>query len=233
MFEEVERALRQAATRVIENVANFLPGAVVLFLLLALSLVAALVIRYALLRTLRGLDFDRRVDVLGVSVLAEWSPSKSPALLIAGAAYWTILLFGLLIGLTALDGAIPSRFALSVFQYLPHLMAALVIVIVGGLLARFLARAVLIGAVNMQVQSARVLSLAVKWLVLIVAIAMALDHIGIGRTILLLAFGIVFGGIVLTIALAVGLGAKDVVSRALERQLREPGRHDEDKLNHV
>jgi hypothetical protein len=83
----------------------------------------------------------------------------------------------------------------------------------------------------MYIQFARFLSLAVKWLVLIVAAAMALDHVGIGRTILLLAFGIVFGGIVLATALAVGLGAKDVVTRALERQLREPAH--QDKLDHV
>jgi hypothetical protein len=64
-----------------------------------------------------------------------------------------------------------------------------------------------------------------------VAAAMALDHIGIGRTALLLAFGIAFGGIVLAAALAVGLGAKDMVSRSLERQMGEssPG----DKLDHV
>jgi hypothetical protein len=83
----------------------------------------------------------------------------------------------------------------------------------------------------MGVQSARLLSLTVKWLVLIVAAAMALDHIGIGRTILLLAFGILFGGVVLALALAVGLGARDIVSRGLERQLREPGR--EDTVDHV
>ena len=83
----------------------------------------------------------------------------------------------------------------------------------------------------MGVQYSRLLSLTVKWLVLIVAAAMALDHIGIGRTVLLLAFGIVFGGVVLAIALAVGLGARDAVSRALDRQLREPSGGD--KLDHV
>jgi len=61
---------------------------------------------------------------------------------------------------------------------------------------------------------------------------MALDHLGIGRTVLLLAFAILFGGIVLAAALAVGLGARDVVSRTIERQLREPPPGD-DKVNHV
>ena len=69
-------------------------------------------------------------------------------------------------------------------------------------------------------------------IVLLVAIAMALDHLGIGRSILPLAFGIVFGGVVLAAALAVGLGARDVVSRTLEQQLHESSRPN-DKVDHV
>jgi hypothetical protein len=181
-------------------------------------------------RALAGLDFDRRAELVGIR-LAEWTPSRSASGLMASIVFWTILALGLLLGLTALDAALPSRFAVSVLQYVPHLVAALAILVVGGLVARYLARAMLIGAVNMGMQSARLLSLMVKWIVLIVAAAMALDHIGIGRTVMLLAFGIIFGGVVLAIALAVGLGARDAVGRALERQLRESGRND--TLDHV
>lgn len=230
MVEQSDRALRLASTRIVESIANFLPGALVFLVLLVGALVVALVLRYALRRALTGLDFDRRAELLGIS-LADWTPSHSASTLVASVAYWTVLALGLLFGFTALDATLPSQFALSVLEYVPHLVAALVILVVGGVVARFLARAILIGAVNMGVQYARLLSLTVKWLVLIVAAAMALDHIGIGRTVLLLAFGILFGGVVLAIALAVGLGARDVVSRALDRQLREPAR--DDKVNHV
>jgi hypothetical protein len=230
MVEQIDVALRLAGTRIVESVANFLPGALVFLVLIVGSLIVALVVRYLLVRMLTGLDVDRRADLLGLS-LADWAPSQSVSKVIASTAYWTILGLGLLLGLTALDAALPSRFAMSVLEYVPHLLAALLILVVGGMVARFLARAVLIGAVNMGVQYARLLSMAVKWLVLILTAAMALDHVGIGRTILLLAFGIAFGGVVLAVALAVGLGARDVVSRALERQLREPA--GEDKLDHV
>ena len=108
----------------------------------------------------------------------------------------------------------------------------MVILIVGAIAARFLARSVLIGAVNMQLQAARLLSLAVKWLVLLIAGAMALDHLGIGRSILLLAFAILFGGVAFAAALAVGLGAKDAVSRAIEQQLRDAASRD-DTVDHV
>jgi len=230
MVEQFDRALRLASTRIVESIANFLPGALVFLVLLVGALIVALVLRYALRRALNGLEFDRRAGLLGIS-LSDWTPSRSASTLVASVAYWTVLALGLLFGFTALNATLPSQFAVSVLQYVPHLVAALVILVVGGVVARFLARATLIGAVNMGVQYARLLSLTVKWLVLIVAAAMALDHIGIGRTVLLLAFGILFGGVVLAIALAVGLGARDVVSRALDRQLREPAR--DDKLNHV
>jgi hypothetical protein len=230
MLEQIDLALRQTGARIVESVVNFVPGALVFLVMLALSFGLALAVRYLLLRALAGLDFDRRAELLGISA-DGWSTTRSPSALIAAVAYWIVLFVGVLLGLTALDAALPTRFAVSVLAYVPDVLAAILILVFGGIVARFLARAVLIGSVNMGLQHARVLSLAVKWLVLVVASAMALDHIGIGRTVLLLAFGIVFGGIVLAIALAVGLGARDAVSRAIERQLQEPAR--EDRVDHV
>jgi hypothetical protein len=232
MLNQIDQAMRQAGTRTLESIANFLPGLAVLLAVLIVAGLLAVIVRKALRRVLRGIDVDRRAEQLGIPMLTAWSPSGSAADVIAGAAYWTILMLGSLIGLMALDAVALTRFAIRIFEYLPHLLAALLILLVGRGLARFLARSILIGAVNMQIQSARLLSLTVKWLVLITAAAMALDHVGIGGRILELAFGITFGGIVLAIALAVGLGARDVVSRALERQLREPD-PEEDKLHHV
>jgi hypothetical protein len=237
MWEEVDRIIRQATTQIVNQLANFLPGVVVSLALLAGAVIVAALARRLVARAVRGLDSNRRAEQLGLSMLADWSSTRSPSEVIARIVQWTILILGLLVALTALDATMPSQFALSVFQYLPHLLAALLIFVVGSLTARFLARSLLISAVNMQIHSARLLSLAVKWLVQIVAVAMALDHLGIGRSILLLAFGLLFGGIVLAMALAIGLGAKETVERALERQFREPGslgaRRSNDKLDHV
>jgi hypothetical protein len=230
MWEQFDQALRLASTRIVESVANFLPGALVFFVLIVVALFVAVAARYVLRRALTSLDFDRRSELLGIS-LADWTPSRSASALVASVAFWTVLGLGLLLGLTALDAALPSQFAVSVLEYVPHVVAAVAIMVGGGITARFLARAILIGAVNMGLQSARLMSLGVKWLVLVVAAAMALDHIGIGRTVMLLAFSIVLGGVVLAMALAVGLGARDAVSRALERQFREPAR--DDRLDHV
>jgi hypothetical protein len=232
MWAQVERILRQATAQIGDYVANFLPGLLVSLTLVLVAFVIALLARILLLRALRGLDFDRRLERVGLSALLGWPAATSLSQTLARVVYWTILILGLLVALTALNATIPSQLAMSVFQYVPHLLAALMILVVGDIAARFLARSVLIGAVNMQIQSARLISLGVKWLVLLVAVAMALDHLRIGGSILRLAFAILFGGIVFAAALALGLGVRDVVTRAIERQLREPARSD-DKVDHV
>jgi hypothetical protein len=231
MLEQINRIMDRAAERTVDAIANFLPGLVLLAAILAVTIAVALIVRVVLRRALQGLDMDRRAAETGLAGSLGLAPGASISALIARSVQWLIIFIGILIGLTTLDAAMPGQLALRLFDYLPNVLAALLILVAGILLSRFLARSVLIGAVNLQIQYARLLAIGVKWLVLIMAGAMALEHLGIGRQVLLLAFGILFGGIVLTMALAIGLGSKDVVSRSwqqMQTQVRE-----EDKLDHL
>jgi hypothetical protein len=230
MWEQVERILRQAMREMADHTAAFLPGVLVSLVLFLAAAFIALVVRMLVVRGLKSIEFDRRAEQFGLSGLTAWS--ASPAIVVARTLQWTILILGLLLSLTALNATIPSRLAITIIEYIPHLFAALMILVVGWFVAQLMARSTLIGAVNMQIRSARLISLAVKWLVLLVTVAMALDHLSIGRSVLLLAFGILFGGIVLTASIAIGLGAKDAVSRAIEREIGQQSRPD-DKVNHV
>lgn len=232
MWAQVDRVLRQATTQIADQVANFLPGLLVALLLILVTVMVAVLVRALLLRTLGGLEFDQWAERAGLVALIGRPVTTSPSQYLVRIVYWTILFLGLLASLTALNATILSQLALSVFEYIPNVVAALMILVLGTVAARFLARSVLIGAVNMGLQSARLLSVIVKWLVQLVAVAMTLDHLGIGRTVLLLAFGILFGGIVLAAALAIGLGAREAVREVFARQLHGASRGD-DTVNHV
>lgn len=222
MLEQVNRIAGATKDRMLDNLALFLPGVAVLVLILLLTIAVALAARLLVLRALRRMQFDRRASELGLPILTDLAPTAGPSLFVSRVVQWIILILGFLAGLSALDAALPTRLALVIFDYLPDVLAALLILGIGTALARYLARAVLVGAVNMQLQWARLLSAGVKWLVLVLAWTMALEHLGLGGQTLRLAFGIVFGGMVLAMALAVGLGARDMVARSLERQLHEP-----------
>lgn len=98
----------------------------------------------------------------------------------------------------------------------------------------YLARGVLIGAVNMNLQYARLLSVGVKWLVIVLALAMALEHLRIAPRVVELAFGVLFGGIVFALALAVGLGSKELVTKSLSDDAKKPATEAiEDLLHHL
>ncbi len=232
MWQQLDRILQLAGRQILDYAVNFLPGVLVSLALILVAFIVALIARLLLVRALRALDFDRRAHQIGVAAFATWPASATPSLTMARVVYWTILFMGFLVSLTALNATIPSRLALSVFEYVPRLLAALVILVGGIVVARFLARSTLIGAVNMEMQSARLASLAVKWIVLLVTFTMALDQLGIGRRILPLAFGILFGGVVFAASLAFGLGAKDAVRRTLERQVHT-SKTTNDNLDHV
>jgi hypothetical protein len=218
MWSQIDDALVESLRRVLTSLASVLPGLVALLLSVLVALMLGAVVRWLLVRMLLAFRFDERLERWGVSVLAEWSPGRSPTRLIGRLVHWMLVLLGALVGLAALDATLMTTMLGRLGTYLPNVFVAVVLVIVGTMLARFLSRGVLISAVNMRLQSARLLSLGVKWLVVLLTTAMALDHLSIGGAILQMAFGILFGGIVLALALAVGLGSKDVVSRSWERQ---------------
>jgi hypothetical protein len=178
-------------------------------------------------RSLRSVDFDGIVSRWGFSEVAEWFPKQSPSLMAIRIVNWCIILIGILIGINALDAELTSRLVARLFDYIPHVIAAVIVLAVGTLAARFLARSVLISAVNLKIHSAKLISLGVKWMVMVLTAAMALEQLGIGGQIVTLSFAILFGGIVLALALALGLGSKDMVSRSWEKQDRGEKTKDE------
>jgi hypothetical protein len=185
-------------------------------------------------RILTRLQFEERLGQWGLSSLTEWSPMRSPALLVSRTIALLVIIAGLLIGIEAFDAEWTSQLARSIFDYIPNILGAAFVLLLGSIIARFLARSVLIGAVNMNLQYARLLSVGVKWLVVVLAVAMALDHLRIAPGIVEIGFGILFGGIVLALALAVGLGSKDLVTKSLERDVKKASSETvEDPLRHL
>jgi hypothetical protein len=233
MWDQIKDALYGATHRVLVGVANFLPALLALVLAVLLSSLVGWLLGALVGVILRALDCDKRLQKWGFVVLAEWSPKNSPTLLLRKTVTWTVVVLGWLVGLTAFGAGVTPQLIVNVVESLPNLGTAIVLVLLGVLLARFLSRAVLISAVNMQIHSARLLSLAVKWLVLVFAAAMALDHLHVGGEIVRLGFAILFGGIVLAVALAIGLGSKEIVSRSWERQSHGKDEPSEDAFKHL
>jgi hypothetical protein len=231
MWQQVELALSQSAHRVLFKLASFLPALLALILAIIILTAVGAGLAAILRRILTAAKFDERI----ARNSGGWAPSQSPTDLFARTAFWACVILGVFIGISAFDAAYPgeTEISLLILPYLTHSVGAIILLIVGTILARFLGRSVLISSVNAKLQYARVLSLGVKWLVLVLTAAMVLDHLQIGGTIVDLAFGILFGGIVFTLSLAVGLGSRDIVSRSLKKDTLDPFPPDPDYKPHT
>jgi hypothetical protein len=227
MGQQIEFALRQSMHRVLVVLVSFLPGLLAFLVAVILFAIVGAIFATIVRRILIWFRFDERLSAGATNSsmsLFEWTSTQLPSRLIARVLFWLCTLIGVAIGISAFGAsyAVDSQVPVFLLPYLTHIIGAVLILFLGTVIARFLARSVLISATNAQLQYARILSVGVKWLVLVLTAAMALDHLHVGGAIVSLAFGILFGGIVFTLSLAVGLGSRDLVSRSIERTMERP-----------
>ena len=221
MWQQVAQSLQDSMGRVITKIATLLPGILAFVLVLVIFIAIAAGLAWIVRRILVALRFDARFE--NNAQLAEWTPAHAPSFLVGRIVFWAFVIIGVLVGISAFEaGSSEAGISAYVFTYVPRVIGAIVLLFIGTLIARLLSRSVLISGVNMNLQYARLLGAGVKWLVLVLTAAMVLDHLAIGGAIVDLAFGILFGGIVLALALAVGLGSRDLVSRSLEKEAVRP-----------
>jgi hypothetical protein len=213
-----------------------LPSLLALVTLVLGGLVLAWVAGKLLVRLARASDLDRRSEGWGLTgALRRAGVMRPPSDVLERSVFWGIFALFAVMGVDALR--IPGTWRITdfIFLWIPSLVGAVLLILVGWLTANFLAQSVLIAAVNAGVREARPLARAARWGVLLVAWATALAHLGIAKEMVLLAFGLTFGGLVLALALAFGLGGRALAREMLERRLRqergEP--HPRETLTHL
>jgi hypothetical protein len=132
-------------------------------------------------------------------------------------SYWLVLLIVLVtvsssLGLTAVADLF-NRVAL----YLPNIIVAVLIIIFGTLLARFLNRLIFAWLRNLGVDGALTISTIAEYGVQVFAVFVALEQLAIGTQLLTTAFAILFGAICLALALAFGLGGRDWAAGVIQK----------------
>jgi hypothetical protein len=222
MWQDTKRIFLDSAEQLLQATARLLPSVLAMLLFFALSAVLAVAIRVGVRRVCERLALDRRLREWGIWPMGGGA-GASPTRLLTRVSFWTVLALGVFFGLSVLDSPTASAVAMRLLEYVPRLLVGLAIFAIAVGVARVVERNVLIGAVNMGMQSARLISLGARWLVVLLGAAIALDHAGVGSSMVTVAFGILFGGIVFALSLAVGLGAKDFVARSLQRRFPDAG----------
>ena len=218
--------------RFLTKLTGFLPHLLISVILIILGLLVAWLFKIIVTRISKLLSIDRLSQKLGLSQILEKSRiSESLSGLIGSSVYWIVLLAFIIMGLDALTLPAVEELMTEFWLYLPNVITAGIIVIAGYFLGNFLGRAALIASVNAGFAISGLVGKFIKFTVFIMAASMALELLGIGEDTVLIAFAVVFGGVVLALSIAFGLGGKDAAKEYMERVLKE--KTDDDDIQHI
>jgi hypothetical protein len=215
-----------------EKILGFLPNFLASVLIFAVGIILAWAIKVLLFRIFKALGMDRFFERTGTAdLLKKGGLGESVAALLSRLIGWGILIVFAVISMRALEIPTVERLLERFLIYFPNIFVAGVIVLFGYLAGNFLGRAALIASVNAGIRFSGMIGRFVKYLVFVLAATMALEQLGIGRDTVIITFSLIFGGIVLAMAIAFGLGGKDIAREYLEKKVK--GEEKKDEISHL
>jgi hypothetical protein len=227
MWQNLGMRIGDAVLKLGEAFLSIIPAMIVLIGTLAVGAAVGLALRGLLGVVFRAL----RVGDGSVPLLRAAGLRAPPAVVASAISFWSAIVVALGVGVGALEPGGLKNALEGVLSFLPRLLTAALVTVLGVGLAALARRSVLLAAVNSGLPWARATARLVHAAVLVFFVSLALDHLGVGGSILVAAFSIVAGGFVLAAALAFGLGARDLARGYLERRLR--AEEEENGIRHV
>lgn len=237
MWQNFSGELTRAMDEIVRSFARFLPRFLEMILLVVVGWIIAFVLRVLVRSVLRIARFDKLSEHTGAAQLLRRAALPSPAEMLARFTFWVAWLGFILVGISVLPVPWLGEHISNFFGFLPRLVAAFFILFFGLLAATFFSRAALLSAVNADLPSPRLISQTLRAMMVLFVISMTFEVVGIGTHTVLIAFGLAFGALMLGLALAFGLGGKDLARKYLEKRFardhypEEPSREREDELS--
>lgn len=232
MESTLDKVIIEPFQSFIDTVIAFLPNLIASVLVFLLGVLIAVVLRKTCNRLFSAVGLDKFSEQIGiVEILKKGGIQEPISNLLSKVFYWVIFLVFLIISLRALNISTIERLLEELFFYLPNIFVAFLILSAGYLLSNFLGRTTLIACVNAGIKMSGIIGKFVQFTVFFISIAMALEQLGIGKETVLLAFAIIYSGVVLALALAFGVGGRDVAKEYLEKRLK--GEDEKDDIQHL
>ena len=234
MREMIVSELTQALHDLARGFAHYLPRLIVMLILAFIGWVFAYVVKVILRSILQLIKFDKLSENTGASQLLSKAALPTATEVVSRFVFWVTWLGFVLTGVSVLGILGLQEEIARFFLFLPHLFVAMFVLFVGLLAASFFSRAALLAAVNANMPSARIISLAVRSIIIVFVFSIVFEELGLAEQTMLVAFGIAFGALMLGLAIAFGIGGRELAQRFLEEKFvrgRKAQNENEDELS--
>jgi Conserved TM helix len=232
MWERIIGELDHAMQDLARNFEHFVPRLLAMLIIALLGWVVAYALKVSVRGILRVVKFDKLSDNAGATQLLNKLALPSSSELLSRVVFWMVWMGFILLGVQVLGIVGLQEYISRFFLYLPRLFVALFIVFFGLVAASFFSRAALLAAVNADSPSPGLLATLIRTIIVIFAVTMAFEQLGLAERTILVAFAIAFGALMLGLAIAFGMGGRDLAKQFLERRfLKEKEEQKQDELS--
>jgi hypothetical protein len=207
------------------QLAGVVPQLLAALLLLFIGWIFASLIRTGTVKLLDVLKFDELSQKTGIDAfLKQGNIGASLGRIIANLIYWLFILVMVVMVSNSLGLHSVAELFNRIVLYIPNIVVAILVLVFGVLMARFINRLIFAYLNNMGVEGALTISTIAEYAVVVFVVFVALEQLEIGTQLLTAAFQIGFGAIALALALAFGLGGREwaagVIRRMTDKQNR-------------
>jgi hypothetical protein len=217
-----------SAQTALDSFFAFLPRLVGFLLVLAIGWIIARVVKAAVTKLLQKVGLDKALHTGSTGEYVDRiAPDTSPSRLIGSLAYWFILLGAIAIAVSQLGIEALDNFVAAVGAYLPNIIAAVLIFVVAGAVAAAIAG--LVARTMGDTPTGKVVGSVVPVLVMAIATFMILNQLQIAEEIVTITYAALLGAAALAMALAFGLGGRDLAGRMLA-EAYEKGQEQKDRI---
>ena len=202
----------------LQEVGAFVPRLGVALAVLVVGWLLAKAFRLGVVKALRAVNFHILTERAGIDgFLQQGGTDTDTTDWIGVIAYALVLLASLIIAFNSLGLTQVTDLLGKAMLFVPRLLVALLVVVFGSYFARFVGNAVQGYFRKTGISDAEVLGRVVQYAVLTFVVLLAVDHLDIGGGLIQQTFLILLAGVVLALALAFGLGARERAAELLER----------------
>ncbi|MDD5238260.1 MAG: hypothetical protein PHU96_04790 [Candidatus Omnitrophica bacterium] len=212
--------LLEPARTILAQISQFLVSVLLVIIILIIGWLISKLIKTIVTNGLRAIKIDELSDRIELdNLLKKGGITYSLSELIGVIFYWLALLVSFMIAINAIGLTVAADLLNKVVLYIPNVIAAMFILILGMFAATLLRNIVQTAANNAGLSQGKILSAVVETIVIAFAIFVSLEQLRIGIRITELTVAIILGSVGLGLALAFGLGCKDIAGKFVNEQI--------------
>ena len=210
-------AVLVSGTEALRNFLGFLPALVGAIIVLVVGWIIAGLLASLVERGLKAVGFERAASTTGITAFIQRSGSNwTASAVVAEIIKWFIRLIALQAAASILGLNQISAIINAILLWLPNLVVAIAIIVVGALIARFVAGLVRGATGQMGFSNSDLLATITQYAIITFAVIAAVDQLGIAETVVNTLFTGLVATLVLAFGLAFGLGGQQTAARITE-----------------